>query len=208
MWDIIKSIRPVRVGLCAIFCCALAFPTHATWKAIAPDKEIKVAKSEMTIKPAQAWNKSSLRPSNHSEIWTIDGIDLNEVTFFAEISNGNVLYDNWYGSDNSLPKFKSDMLPTDLVELFEASNRIILGSSVFKVDKTEAAKLGGYDAVRFSYTYAVEGDGLTRQGEGIAANIGGKLYLLNFVAPKLHYAEVGLPMFRQLVESVKIPKTK
>jgi hypothetical protein len=96
------------------------------------------------------------------------------------------------------------MLPTDLVELFEASNRIILQTSIFTVDNVEPAKLAGRDAVRFSYHYAAQDDELNRKGEGIAANIDGKLYMVNFVAPTIHYFDRDVVKFRALAETIKL----
>ena len=188
-----------------MFCCfAFMGVAHADWTLIPANKAVAVANSTMKVTPGADWNRWSARPSSYGEIWTMDGLSLNELTFFAKVSEGNALYNETDSANQPLPKFRKDMLPTDLVELFEASNRILLQSSIFKVDEIEPAKLGGKDAVRFRYSYASEADGLTRNGEGVAANINGKLYMVNFVAPQIHYFERDVPKFREIVASISI----
>ncbi len=183
---------------------ALSAPALAGWKVMPKGTAVAVAKSKMTVTPADDWNRWSARPSKKGEIWTLDGTTLNELSFFAQIASGEALYRERDKKNLPLPKFKSDMLLTDLVELFEASNRIVLQTSLFEVSNVEPTKLAGKDAVRFSYRYVVQGDELARNGEAVAANIGGKLYLVNFVAPSIHYYERDVPKFRALVDSIKI----
>jgi hypothetical protein len=180
------------------------FPAFAGWTEMPAGKPVVVAKSSMTVTPGQDWNRWSARPSQKGELWTIDGLSLNELSFVAAVSSGEPIYRELNKKDQPLPKFKSDMLPTDLVELFEASNRIILQTPLFTIDNVEPTKLSGNDAVRFSYHYIVEGDQLTRKGEGVAANIGGKLYLINFVAPEIHYYGRDIASFRDMVAKIKI----
>lgn len=182
----------------------LANAAHAGWTLIPANKPVMVAGSTMKVTPKSEWNRWSARPSSQAEIWTLDGVALNELTFFAKVSSGEAIYNQMDSNNNPLPKFRRDMLPTDLVELFEASNRILLQSSVFKVDEIEPAKFGVYPAVRFRYNYATEADGMTRKGEGVAANINGKFYMVNFVAPQIHYFDRNVGQFRDIVASISL----
>lgn len=167
-------------------------------------EEIAVAKTGMNVVPQGEWNRWSARPSDRSELWTRDGIALNELTFFARIANGEPIYRERDKRNQPMPKFRSDMLATDLVDLFEQSNRIILQTSVFEVLEVEPAKLGGEKAVRFRYRYAVKGDELDRSGEAVAANIKGKLYIVNFSAPSIYYFDRDLPEFRAMADSITL----
>lgn len=197
-----KLIGFALTGLVMVSVCAA--PAAAGWKIMSAGKQVKVAKSKMAVTPTQDWNRWSERPSKRGEIWTLDGISLNELTFMAQIADGEPLYREQDKKNNPLPKFKSDMLPTDLVELFEASSRIVLQTSLFEITNVEPTKISGKDAVRFSYRFVTRGDELARQGEAVAANIAGKFYLVNFVAPSIHYYERDLPKFRALTNSMKI----
>jgi len=179
-------------------------PAFAGWKVIEGGEKVSVAKEKLSVTPKQDWNRSSRRPSAYGELWTLDGFSLNELSFFAAVPSGKTIYYNLNSSEQPLPKFKSAMLLTDLAELFESSNRIALKTSLFEVGKLEPARLGENDAVRFRYEYAVQGDELKRKGEAVAAIIKGKLYLINFVAPAIHYFDRDIKKVRALIDTIEI----
>ncbi len=179
-------------------------PALASWVTMPAAKEVKVAKGTIQVKPATDWNRSSMRPSRRSEAWTRDGINLNELTFFGAIEDGEPILRQGWATTEKLPRFKKDMLPTDIAELFEATNRMVLQSSVFKLGKVEPAKLGSHDGVRFGYTYAAQDEDIERRGEATAAIIDGRLYIVNYVAPALHYFDAYLPEVRGMIESATV----
>lgn len=189
---------------------SLAGPAFASWAVIKSDTEVRVAKGTMTVKPTAEWNRSSQRPSRRSEAWTRDGVNLNELTFFGAIAEGESVLRQGYTTTEKLPKFKSDMLPTDITEMFEATNRMVLQSPVFKMGKIEPAKLGTHDGVRFSYSYSAQAEDIERRGEAVAAIVEGKLYIVNFVAPSLHYFDADIGDVRNMLEGITInpPKAK
>jgi hypothetical protein len=176
----------------------------AGWEVIEADGDVEVVKGKMSLTPAEQWNKSSSRPSDYGELWTLDGFALNELSFLAAIPSGKTLFHNASARERPLPKFKSDMLLTDLAELFESTNRIVLATSLFEMGTVEPAKLGQHDAVRFRYNYAIENDELKRSGEAVAAIVDGKLYLVNFVAPSIHFFDRDIAKVRALIETIKI----
>jgi hypothetical protein len=199
---------PRHMMLAALMVGTLAVPALADWVKMPADTEAKVAKGTILIKPVKDWNRSSMRPSRRSEAWTRDGINLNELTFFGAIGDGEpLLRQGWY-SGEKLPRFKSDMLPTDVAEMFEATNRMVLQSSVFKLGKIEPAKLGKHDGVRFGYSYAAQEEDIERRGEATAAIVDGKLYMVNFVAPSLHYFDAYLPEVHKMIEGATIVPPK
>ncbi len=194
----------MRIGVCLAFVVALASPSYAGWTLMPANKPITVANSDMTVTPDRNWSRWTARPSAKGELWTLDGLALNELSFFGRISHNETLYRERDSRNMPLPKFKAEMLAPDIVDFFEASNRIVLQTTIFVVDTVEPAKLGGYDGVRFSYHYTVESDQLNRKGEGVAANIGGRLYLVNFAAPEIHYFDRDVEAFRKLIATIKI----
>lgn len=197
-----------RLGILMIALTTAAIPLRADWKALPANEDVQIANKLMVATPADGWNRSTARPSARSERWTRDGLALNELTFFAGVMDGETLYFSPFGTAKELPKFRSAMLPTDIVELFESSNRIVLDSSVFNITNVEPAKLGKYPAVRFSYSYAAQDEGLTRKGEGVAATINGRLYLVNFIAPAIHYFDRDIGEVRQLVAAMELRPPK
>lgn len=197
-----------HILLAAALIGTLAVPAFADWAIMQSGAEVKVAKGTMTVKPMQDWNRSSRRPSRRSEAWTRDGINLNELTFFGAINEGESILRQGWAANDKLPRFKSDMLPTDLAEMFEATHRMVLQSPVFKMGKVEPAKLGSHDAVRFNYSYASQAEDIERRGEAVAAIVDGKLYIVNFVAPTLHYFDANIAEVRAIVAGVTVHPPK
>ena len=179
-------------------------PAAAGWKVVPAGAPTEVAKSRMKATPAVSWNRQTKRPSPKAETWTLDGAALNEVSFFGGVGEGETIYKELDKKGKPLPRFKANMLPTDVVALFEASQRIMTESSLFAVDKVEPATLGGHKGVRFEYHYSLSGDQLNRRGEAVAAIVGGKLYLVSFAAPEIHYFDRDVAQFRAIVKSVAI----
>ncbi len=200
----------MKIGVSIAVALAIAMPSTALlakgWTVMAAHIKAEVAKGRLKVIPANDWNRSSSRPSNRGESWTRDGITLNELTFYAGIKPGEAIFRQGYELDKELPRFKAEMLPTDLVELFEASNRMLLQSSVFKVELTEPAKLGGHNAVRFRYSYAAQNEDLPRKGEGVAAIIDGELHIVNFIAPALFFFDRDIGEVRKMIETTEVLK--
>jgi hypothetical protein len=197
-----KCIRETLLALAMIG--SLGAPACADWLEMPAERQAKVAKGTIKVTPVMAWNRSSARPSRRSEAWTRDGINLNELTFYGAINDGESILRQGWASMEKLPRFKSDMLPTDIAELFENTNRMVLQSSVFKMGKVEPAKLGTHNGVRFSYSYSAQEADVERKGEATAAIVDGKLYLVNYVAPSLHYFDAYLPEVRKMIETAVI----
>ena len=167
-------------------------------------KTVTVAKSDLQITPAQDWNQLSIRPGKNAEIWTLDGEQLNDVTFYGGIAPGKPLVKERNKKREPLPKMKKDTLLIDVPELLEGTYRAYKQIGIFKLTSTEPAKFLGSDSVKFTYEY-VDADNLTRLGEGHAALISGKLYMATFDAPRLHYFAQGLDAFHALVATARLP---
>jgi hypothetical protein len=179
---------------------AISSPALAGWTLISGNKTVVVTKGKtMKITPKGDWNKFSYRPTKRSEMWTRDGFQLNELYFLSGTMPGEPLFKQRDKKDEPLPKFKADMLATDLVDLYEGSARIILKSSKFQVLKVEPMKFGGHDGVRFQYTYSVGEEPLTRRGEVVMANVAGKLSMMSYAAPEIEYFDRDLAEFRDMV---------
>lgn len=181
-----------------------AVPALAGWKLIDDNVEVKVNKSAMMVTPGDEWNRWSVRPIKTSEVWTIDGTSLNELYFVTGLPSGGTLYRDAKKKEAPLPKFTSTMDLTDIPGFVESSSRIALNTSVFEMTNVEPAMLGGEAAVKFTFSYAVEGSSLKRRGMGIGTIKKGALYLITFVAPEIFYYERDLPKVEKIVASVKL----
>ena len=177
----------------------------AGWKVMPKAVPVAVAKSPMTITPGEDWNRWSTRPSKRGETWTLDGVSLNELEFFGGVLPGEAIYRERSKKDEPLPKFDAKMLPPDIVAAVEGSYRILLKTSLFEVDGQEPTKLGGHNGVRFTYHFTVQDEDVRRKGEGRAAIVEGKLYLVTFAAPEIHYFDAGIAEARRVMDSARIP---
>jgi hypothetical protein len=183
----------------------VAAPALAANKLMPPGAAVAVAKSALTVTPDREWNKLSARPGKLSESWTIDGDVLNRLSFYGGVLPGTTLFREVDKKNRPLPKVRADMLPTDIPALFEQSYRIAENSGLFTIDAVEPATLGGAAGVRFTFSFSTEGEDVARKGEAIAAMVGGKLWLISFEAPALHYHDAGIAAARAVMQSARLP---
>jgi len=199
---IMGKMKALVIG--AVLLAAVPNAADAGWKVMAAGQPVAVAKSSMRVTPSSAWNRWSARPSKKGEIWTLDGVSLNELSFYAGIAPGEAIFKERNKKDKPLPKFSAQMLAPEIVQLFEATSRITLATSLFEIDSVEPTTFLGKPGVRFTYHYSVQGDELRRNGEGRAAVINGKLYLSNFAAPAIHYFDASIGEVRGIMDGATL----
>ncbi len=176
----------VALGAAALVV-APAAPALAGWKLITQNEEVKVAKSDMRVTPGEDWNRWTSRPVKQGETWTKDGLNLNELYFVSGLPAGKTLYKDRQKKDRPLPQLSANLDLTEIPEFYESSTRLVLGTSVFEMTSIEPATLGGHDAVKFSFDYAVEGSPLKRKGMAVGTMVKGKLHLIAFLAPATYF---------------------
>lgn len=180
--------KPIYLAAGALALAALpAAPALAGWKLMSQGAPVTVAKGTLRVTPAENWNRTSVRPIPKGEVWTIDGVTLNELYFVSALLPGETLYRDSAKKERPLPKLAATMQLTDIPEFFESSNRLAMNTSVFQITGTEPAHLGGQAAVKFSFEYALAGTTLTRKGVAVGTMVSGRLYLISFIAPSLFY---------------------
>ena len=182
---------------------AMAGPALA-YKLVPAKAPIAVAKSGLTIVPDKPWNRMTARPGRFAETWTLDGIALNDVTFYGGIADSTTLFREVDKADRPLPRFSKTMLAPDIAQLFEASYRVALATPLMSIDSIEPASFAGYDGFSFTYSFTTQGDEIKRKGEARGAIVGDRLYMMTFEAPAIHYYERDLAAFRQLADSARI----
>lgn len=166
-------------------------------------EQVKVAKSDMTVVPERDWNRLSRRPGKNAENWTLDGPQLNDVTFFGGIAPGKSLIKERNKKRDPLPKFTKETLLIEVPELLEGTYRTYKKLAAFEILSIEPTHFLSQDGVYFEYEY-IDGDQLTRKGEARAAIIDGELYMISYDAPRLHYFQRNLADFRSLADSATL----
>lgn len=166
-------------------------------------KTVTIAGSTLAVTPPRDWNRLSLSPGKKAETWTLDGEELNDVTFFAGIEPGKPLLREVSKKRKPLPKFTANTLLVEVPELLEGTYRASRGIAAFTIAGTRPDRFLDHDGIRFSFDY-VDADNLTRRGEGRATIVGGLLYMATFSAPRLHYYDRGIGDFRTLADTAKL----
>ncbi len=192
------------IGLGCIAAFALATPAVAGFKLMPTGKAQPVGKMGLSVTPPNDWNRLGSKIGRNAESWTLDGLSLNDLSFYAGIEEGRTLFREVDKKNRPLPKFTASMLPPDIVSLFEGSYRVAAGTSLFEIGKVEPATFAGRPGVHFTYTFVQQGEEVRRNGEGTGAIIGGKLYLITFEAPVIHYYDRDIANYRKLVMSAEV----
>jgi hypothetical protein len=109
------------------------------------------------------------------------------------------------GPGGPLPVFRSDMTPSDITELFEATIGRITSTSIIDAKDATPVPFAEGDGFRFSYSMTLR-DNVDRQGVACGTVRNGKLHLIAFHGARLHYFENGRPEIKRLVQSVQLPK--
>jgi hypothetical protein len=186
----------------------VAAPAIAGFKLMPAGVPVAVAKSGLTVKPSVPWNKLGARIGRQAESWTLDGLSLNDVTFYGGIVNDTTLFKEVDKTRRPLPRFSSTMLAPDIAQLFEGSYRVAVGTSLMSIDSMEPATFAGQQGFRFTYSFTVQNEEVKRLGEARGAIIGGKLYLITYEAPKIHYFDRDVAAFRALADSAIVAAVK
>lgn len=194
------KIRTAMISAAAIS--LFAVPAHAH-KLRVNGEAVTVADSGFTVTPNKDWNRLDAKIGKNTETWTLDGEQLNDVTFFGGIEAGKPLVRERDKKRDPLPKFTKSTLLIEVPELLEGTYRTYKQIGTFSLQSTQPARFLGNDGVLFTYEY-VDGDLLTRKGEAYAAIINGKLYMMTFDAPRLNYFDRSISDFRALVSSAKL----
>ncbi len=193
----IRILQRFALGLGALALFATPLGAH---KLRTQGQAVAVAESGITITPTRDWNKLSANSGKKTETWTLDGEQLNDITFYGGIEPGKPLVRERHKKKDPLPKFTTSTLAVEIPELLEGTYRTQKGIGAFELSTIEPTQFLGHSGVQFSYRYT-DADELVRKGEARAAVIGGKLFMMTFDAPRLNYFDRAIGDFRKLADT-------
>jgi hypothetical protein len=194
----------VRIGLAA----ALLTTAPILETASANDyrergKVAELSGSAVSITPPRDWNKLAIRPGKFAETWTLDGEQLNDVTFYTGVEPGAPLVKERNKKRKPLPKFGTETLLVEVPELLEGTYRAYKEIGEFRLTGSKPGSYLGVKGVEFTYDYT-DGDQIRRQGEAHAAIISGKLYMATYDAPTIHFFQRNIADYRALIATAKL----
>lgn len=182
---------------------ALLPPAAQAHKLREKEVAVEIADSPMIVTPGRDWNRLNGNVGKHTESWTLDGGQLNDVTFYAGIEPGKPLVRERSKKREPLPKFTASTLLVEVPELLETTYRAYKGIANFTVTGMAPKRFLDQEGIVFRYQF-VDQDALTRQGEAQAAIIAGRLYMISFDAPRLHYFARTIGHARALADNARI----
>lgn len=177
---------------------------HAGWKLVPHYKPAAVGESALTVTPANDWNRLSTRPVPHSEVWTLDGLTLNELYFAGGLEAGATLMRDAHKKDHPLPKFADTMQVTDIPEFFESSLSVGIGTASFVIDHVAPTQFAGHAAVEFEYHFTVNDSALVHRGTAIGTIVDKHLYLASFTAPEIYYFDHDVARVKALLATARL----
>ena len=68
----------------------LAVPATAGYKLLGPNQPVQIAKSLLKVTPQSEWNRLGKRIGRNAESWTLDGLSLNDLSFYGGIEAGKI----------------------------------------------------------------------------------------------------------------------
>jgi hypothetical protein len=194
----------IPAAVVALGLAAATMPSVQANSLVEPGTRSGIAKSKLSATTTGEWNRLSRADGKNVEIWTLDGDALNKVSFYGGIASGKPLLKEHDKKRHPLPKVSGTMLMTDIPALLETTYRSLGIVNQMSIGEQAPAVLGKRKAIRFSYTLTRGDDEVRRRGEGIGALVDGKLYLVTYEAPALHFFDKDVAKYRELAASLAL----
>lgn len=165
------------------------------WQLV-PTKPREVAKGYW-VDPQIEW---SGRKFGGSELWTVHGLALERVQLTRAVEDGDPLLEPGTGSDE-LPLFRSAMSASEVVELVVQTLSRVGAAHAEALDlrPREFARRSGFE---FDLRFA-SASGLEMTGRAAGAVVDGKLYLILFTAPRVHYYDLYADEVERVMDSAR-----
>ena len=185
-----------RARAAAFFLVLACGPLACAWSRIRP--ETREVGGAYTVHPQIEWSGRSL---GDIELWTVHGPRLEALRLTRGIGDGGRLLAGAGGSDEKVPVFRSGMSESEMAE-FVADAFRRAGAARFETRGLRPAAFGGRPGFRFELDFATPA-GLEMTGLAAGTELGGKLYLILFTAPRGHYFDRNVETAERVIESVR-----
>jgi hypothetical protein len=178
-------------------CCVVALSgCAASWKHVmaGPAK----LPGGLTLQPENDW---SAWKYGAVQTWTVHGPSLEAVTIVSGLKDGKSIARPASYKDK-MPLFRSGMAASEIAEL-TVETLLRTGYGKVEIVGVQPDTFAGTPGFRFGMTL-VDSNGLEKLGFGTGAVVDGKLYMILYCAPNLHYFDKYKPAVEQLIASARI----
>lgn len=170
-------------------------------------------KGACTVNPQTKWSKAthvSFGNPDRTEVWTMDGENLDMAAFFCGIRDGEAVFTANSTSPDGMTKeqqeepfkFRKDMTANEVMDLFEAGLGKALQSAIVHSRDLRPVKVGGVDGFRFEVSF-VQKDEVDHEGTAIGAIKDDRLYLIFFEGDRLYHYGKYLPTIEVMIRTAK-----
>ena len=157
----------------------------------------------MAVTIDSSWNQLNPAQPTPSTLWTLDGVTVDSLRFYAGLKDGDVIEPNTARAKDARPLvFKAGMHPDEIVALYQGMYS--RDGSAFMLDKLEPAEFVGAKGFRFQYTVVRKLDDVTLSGVAWAAVREGQLYAMTYTAPRLAFFPRYAPRVEKIARSARL----
>lgn len=165
----------------------------------------QLVNQKLAVNVPAAWNRIAAHQQPY-ELWTQDGVSLDQLRFWAGVQPGQTLIrvpSTPMGQKAPrVPTFEANMSPDQLVSLFEIL--FAADGSQVRITRVEPGEFAGERGIRFEFSVIKRSTDLQLKGTGWAAVRDNQLYAATFTAPELAFYPRLLPKAQDVVATARI----
>ncbi|HTQ14710.1 MAG TPA: hypothetical protein VMH86_12625 [Rhizomicrobium sp.] len=191
----------MRYARFATLAALLAAAGCANYSSVGANAPVQVG-DNVSVLPQIQWGQAPF-PGFAGTLWTEDGAALDSLMFFTGIKPGEPLINANGVSKDELRTYQAGMLPNDVMDLL-ATNFSKLSFQQIRTSNLRPAPFGSATGFRFDLTFSTK-DGLNMRGTALAAQRGGKLDMILFIAPDEYYFGHYADTVEKIFASVQVP---
>lgn len=201
---------------------ALAVTSCAYYTLVKPER--RAVGNLYTVETQIAWSKAT---EGRIESWTVDGPLLESVRFLNGLKDGDSLLKTTT-KETKLPRFRSHMTPSEVMEFFVASvksigggleaahlaagrvssaavQRASINAATVKATNLRPTSFGTLPGFRFDLSFLSK-EGLEREGMVVGTIHEGQLYLIIYTGTREYYYSKYREEVERIVSSIEIQK--
>ena len=195
----------MRKLLLLLVAVALAVGGCTTITHVRPNERVAI-EGALSVQPTKDWSHVSTFSLYGAKVvvWTMDGPALDKLCFVAGLEGDKSIHADRPGKTPE-PRFRANMTPSEVMELFEAAYARPTSTPVlFHTSGLRPAKFAGLDGFRFDFTFVDQADDLERKGIATGAIRDGKLYLVFYHGARIHYFGKNLAEVERIIASARV----
>ena len=192
-----RALRHVVAAAAVALLAACAAPVQKI------DTGTAVVAERLVVDVQRPWNQFRLGPFADRPTWTNEGITVDALEFYVAIHDGQRIAPTPDQPKGVRPlAFKATMSIADIVELFQALwSR---DGSAVSIDRIEPTPFLGGDGFRVDYGVVRKADDVRLQGVAWGAVRDGRLYVINYAAPRLAFFGRYRPQVEAIAKSARL----